>query len=166
MQWMLQTQWGATCDDVELGYFPWTNAVTQNLRWLRLCLHRLGVCWARLINSTPYVMIYIKARASRNPGPFGRSSSSLLRHGSLSSAVIINAWTSNFGTPCILHPSTMSASDSKDPQPRNLVLCFDGTGNQYGEAVSRPTYLRSSLATAMLTPKPSEHKRYQVLWST
>lgn len=36
------------------------------------------------------------------------------------------------------------STDSTVPQPRVIVLCFDGTADQYDAAVSRPPNLSSS----------------------
>ena len=49
-----------------------------------------------------------------------------------------------------LRPSTMS-TDSTVPQPRVIVLCFDGTSNQYDATVSLPD--RSSPGAPWLTRK-------------
>ena len=35
--------------------------------------------------------------------------------------------------------SSAMSTDSTAPQPRVIVLCFDGTANQYDETVSRPS---------------------------
>ena len=45
-------------------------------------------------------------------------------------------------SPPDLRPSIMSV-DSAAPKPRVIVLCFDGTANQYDETVRHPLYLLS-----------------------
>ena len=44
---------------------------------------------------------------------------------------------------------------------RNLILCFDGTSNQFGENVLSFIFL---LVTPRLTASPAEHKRYWTLF--
>jgi hypothetical protein len=60
-----------------------------------------------------------------------------------------------------LRPSTMS-TDPAVPQPRVIVLCFDGTSNQYDATVGSPTILRI-LADAQIHQNTNVVKFYALL---